>query len=231
MRKSIKKYEAFSLVEMLLTIAIIGIIMLLVATTLTTLIKVSMISNSKNLARNDSNFVMEYMGRILGNSTFSDIRIYDSSSVREFNLEEMNMVEDGDIEAVYTAPDVSSGNEIHVKSLGYEQWICIGFFRDPEDSTEGYLVKSIYYETDLGNHSSCFEPGDAINTKNFALLHSDSVKFTNFNVEYMSVGNNSNMFIIDSTVIPVNWPTSFSVPMNKEITRQTTVSTQGLTWY
>jgi len=230
MKKNIKKYEAFSLVEMLLTIAIIGIIMLLVATTLTTLIKVSMVSNSKNLARNDSNFVMEYMSRMLGNSTSSDIKIYDSSGARTFDLEAMNTINGSNLEDAYV-DNQSVGNEIHIKSFGYDQWICIGFFKDSVVSDEGYLVKSIYYEDTLVDHSSCFEPIDESSSKNYALLHSDAVKFTNFNIEYMSVGDNSNLFVIDSTVIPVNWPTGFSVPVVKEITRQTTVSTQGLTWY
>ncbi|MGI6423505.1 MAG: type II secretion system protein [Candidatus Dojkabacteria bacterium] len=227
-----KKYRGFSLVEMLLTIGILAIITLLVATTLTTLIKVSIVSNVKNQARNDVNFIMELMQRSLGNSNVGDISIYESKSVRTFNPETMKVeTVPAGVGSVYTSTEGVSGNEIHVRSYGYNVWSCIGFFldsyipEDPQETRYGYLLKTTKYE--LADHSDCFDE-----TTEVLVLHNVDVKVKEFLIEYLVVGDDSdNMFIVSSTVWPSNWPTGFSLPANKEITRQITVSSQGLTWY
>jgi len=227
-----KKYEGFSLVEMLLTIAILGIITLLVATTLTTLIKVSLVANNKNQARNDVNFMMELMNRSLGNSNVGDITLYKSMDVRRFNRETMRVenVPTG-VGSTYDNPTLlvdDPANEIHVRSYGYNVWSCIGFFKDSVDSNIGYLVKTTNYN--MQNPYECF---DSQRTNSYvAVLHNYTVNVLDFNVEYLVVGDDAdNMFIINSVVTPINWPTGFSVPVNREITRQITVSSQGLTWY
>lgn len=232
MKTNIRQYEAFSLVEMLLTIAILGIVTLLVATTLTTLIKVSMVSNSKNQARNDVNFITELLNRSLGNSNVGDITLYQSSAVRKFNRSTMK-VEDADtgIGSIYNNPTLLVGvpsNEMHVRSYGYNIWSCIGFFQDSEDSEIGYLLKTTSYT--LENHADCFDEnrqGGYI-----AVLHDFTVNVIDLNIEYLVVGDDGdNMFIINTVVEPHHWPTEFSVPVSREITRQITVSSQGLTWY
>lgn len=227
-----KKYEGFSLVEMLLTIGILGIIIVLVATTLTTLIKVSSVSNSKNQARNDVNFIMELMNRSIGNSNVGDITLYQSSEVRKFNRETMK-IENAEIGIgdVYANPTLLIGtpaNEIHVRSYGYNVWSCIGYFKDSSNSEYGYLLKTTIYS--MEDHSECFNT-DRENAY-VSVLHNYAVNVEDFSVEYLVVGDDAdNMFIINTTVVPLNWPEGFSVPINKEITRQITVSSQGLTWY
>lgn len=225
------KYEGFSLVEMLLTIAILGIITLLVATTLTTLIKVSLVANSKNQARNDINFMMELMNRSLGNSNVGDITLYNSGTVRVFNKQTMKVEDIQSVGNVYDNPTLLIGtpaNEIHVRSYGYNVWSCIGFFRDKEDQQIGYLLKTTNYN--MSDPYECFN--SERENSYVAVLHSFTVNVLDFSVEYLVVGDDAdNMFIINSVVTPVNWPTGFSVPVNKEITRQITVSSQGLTWY
>ena len=232
MKREIKKYEAFSLVEMLLTIAILGIVTLLVATTLTTLIKVSIVSNSKNQARNDVNFMTELLNRSLGNSNVGDITLYQSSGVRKFNRDTMKVEdEDSGVGSTYSNPTLSIGepsNEMHVRSYGYNVWSCIGFFQDSEDSEIGYLLKTTSYT--LENHADCFDENRSDGY--VAVLHNFAVNVVDFNVEYLVVGDDGdNMFIINTVVEPRYWPTGFSVPVNREITRQITVSSQGLTWY
>ncbi len=231
MRKIYKKYEGFSLVEMLLTIAILGIITLLVASTLTTLIKVSLISNSKNQARNDVNFIMELMNRSLGNTNVSDVTLYNSKSVRIFDRESQMVVDSqpGSIVGIYQNPTLLEGipsNEIHVRSYGYNVWTCIGYFLDEEG--QGYLLKTSVYEMD--DHSDCFssDRDDAY----VSVLHNYDVDIKDFSIEYIVIGaDGDNMFVVNTVVEPKNWPAGFNVPVNREITRQITVSSQGLTWY
>lgn len=231
MRKIYKKYEGFSLVEMLLTIAILGIVTLLVATTLTTLIKVSLISNSKNQARNDVNFIMELMNRSLGNTNVSDITLYNSNSVRKFDSINQKVVSQP-LGNTYQNPALLEGvssNEIHVRSYGYNVWTCIGYFEDVDDENpQGYLLKTSVYEMD--DHSDCFnsDRDDAYVT----VLHNYEVDVKDFSIEYLVIGDDGdNMFVVDTVVEPKNWPVGFNVPVNREITRQITVSSQGLTWY
>ena len=232
MRKIYKKYEGFSLVEMLLTIAILGIVTLLVATTLTTLIKVSLISNSKNQARNDVNFIMELMNRSLGNTNVSDITLYNSKEARIFDRESQMVVDSqpGSIAGIYQDPTLQEAmpsNEIHVRSYGYNVWTCIGYFLD-EEGQEGYLVKTSVYEMD--DHSECFNSDR--DGAYVSVLHNYEVDVKDFSIEYLVIGDDGdNMFVVDTVVEPKNWPVGFNVPVNREITRQITVSSQGLTWY
>ncbi len=235
MKTTIKKYKGFSLVEMLLTIGILGIITLLVASTLTTLIKVSMVSNAKSQARNDVNFITELMQRSLGNSNVGDISMYNSSTVRFFDRENMVIVEEpGGVGTTYQNPTLLANiesNEIHVRSYGYDVWSCIGYFKDYDAErrdTYGYLLKTSRFS--MGDHSECFSP--TVDDSYISVLHSYEVNISDFNVEYLVVGDdNDNMFIINTVAQPIFWPQSFKVPVNRDITRQTTVSTQGLTWY
>lgn len=224
-----KQYEGFSLVEMLLTIGILGIIMVLVASTLTTLIKVSSVSNSKNQARNDINFMMEFMNRSLGGSNVSDITMYQSQNVRHFNEDTMALedIPEG-LGNVYTTPSLTAGvpaNEIHLRSYGYNVWTCIGYFKSLTDGSKGFLLKTTMFN--LENHSDCFSPNSYV-----AVLNSEEVNVDTFSVEYLVVGNDAdNMFIVNATVEPLDWPERFGLGVKKEITRQITVSSQGLTWY
>jgi hypothetical protein len=206
--------------------------MVLVASTLTTLIKVSSVSNSKNQARNDINFMMELMNRSLGGSNVSDITLYQSLDVRTFN-ETTFYLEDapGGVGTVYDNPSLLIGvpaNEVHLRSYGYNVWTCIGYFKGSVDENRGYLLKTTMYG--LENHSDCFS--SEREGAYVSILHSESVNVNTFSVEYLVVGDDAdNMFIINATVESLNWPERFGLSVNKEITRQITVSSQGLTWY
>jgi len=61
------KYEGFSLVEMLITIVILGMVMLIASVTLTTLIKISTVSSNKTRVRNETEFVLELVRRTVRN--------------------------------------------------------------------------------------------------------------------------------------------------------------------
>jgi prepilin-type N-terminal cleavage/methylation domain-containing protein len=90
-----EKYQAFSLVEMLLTIVIIGMVMLISSVTLTTLIKVSTVASNKIRARNESEFVLELVRRTVRNSDPSDVLIFSTQEARKFDFDNMAIVDTG----------------------------------------------------------------------------------------------------------------------------------------
>ena len=232
MRKLIKEYKGFSLVEMLLTILILSVVMLLVASTLNTVIKASNTANSKNLARSDINYIMDILNRSVTNSDLDYIYLYDSSK-RVFELKnglpKIVTPADMDLEEVYSdvpLMDGISGNEIHVKVYGYSVWTCFGYFRDVNDEY-GYIVKATLPDSDTFNHDLCFSESTEI-----TILHSFSIDATDFNMSYIDIGDGKNsMFIINATLTPLYWPVSNSFPVTREVSRQVVVSTEALTWY
>lgn len=243
MRKDIKKYNGFSLIEMLLTIMILSVVMLLVASTLNTVIKVSNTANSKNLARSDINYIMDQYSRLISNSDLDDIYLYNSAnydsnagtynqSVRYLGVDANGIPvikpgggENLDLyEATNRPIDGAVGTEIHVRLYGYPLWTCLGYFRD-EANKYGYIVKTT--RADLSNHADCFGKDAIIN-----ILHSFSVDATNFSIRYVDIGDNKNsMFIINAGLTPLYWPVSDSFPVTKEVNRQIVISTESLTWY
>ncbi len=233
LKRSTKKYTGFSLVEMLITIVIIGVVMLISAITLTSLVKISSVSSNKTRVRTETEFVLELVRRTVRNSNPSDIYIYDSIDERRFNPENSTVVSTSEhlnIEEIYTngLEENVFGNEIHFRPYGYENWICIGFFKSSVDENLGYILKNS--ADDLwNNHSSCFE-NDLENMRYIMVLNSEYVNIKAFNIAY-TVSDNTNYLIrFDLNAEPVNWYLGNGAPVEKEVFRQTVVTTEGLIW-
>jgi len=236
MKNIMKKYNAFSFIELLLTMMLLGVIMLLVTSTLMTTIKVSTTTASKNLTRSDINYVMEVFQRSLRNADVDNIYLYDSRDVRyvtEGGNGQIRIGSDVNLGETYsTSTVVDQGNEIHVKLVGYEYWTCIGYFPgediDPQtDQPYGYIVKTTYNGTSLIPSSECFNK-DAVIT----LLHSYTVDATeDFNIQKIVTNDENSMYVIDVTLRPLQWPVSNVFPVTREVSRQVVVSTQSLTSY
>lgn len=230
-----RKYIGFSLVEMLLTVLLLGIIMMLVTVTLNTVIKVSQASNSKNTTRADITYTMDYVKRGLTNSQIEHIYIFDSSEKRYISTDgsnrQLQVFTKGDLGDTYVDKNVKelgafdNANEIHFKMYGYDLWTCIGYFRD-ESGEYGYIVRNGHANLE-DSHSSCFD-GNQIVTP----LHSFMVDVMSFSIDYIQVADNRNsMFIIDATLQPLYWPVRETFPITREVSRQAVVSTEALTWY
>lgn len=246
MRKEIKQYEGFSLIEMLFTIVILFIVMLLVATTLNTVIRTSQTANSKNQARSDVNYIMNTYERLITNSDLEDISMYDSSSVRKFGFDASGIpiiiTTGSGVNTRYDNPIKTNntyGNEIHVRLYGTDYWTCIGFFRDDyslSTSDYGYIVKATMKEDVSVEHSSCFE-----NSASIVLLHSYSnnimvrnrTGYSNlpFDMRYIQVDENNSMFNIRVSVEPLWWPLKGTYLKQSWVTRELAVSTKALTRY
>ncbi|MGI5897941.1 MAG: pilus assembly FimT family protein [Candidatus Dojkabacteria bacterium] len=227
------KYEAFSLVEMLLTIVIIGFVMLISAVTLTTLIKVSTVSSNKTRVRNESEYVLELVRKTVRNSNPSDVFIFNSKNARNYvHNKETNTVTiestgTQDLKTLYSTPlgENEVGNEIHFRPYGYNSWVCIGYFKD-RDSDKGYIVKS-NVEDLLNNHESCFASASG---KFLISLNSDYVSINSFDIAYTKSPDNNYLIRFDIEAEPVFWYFAKGAPVSKKVLRQTVVKTEGLIW-
>lgn len=221
-----KMYEGFSLVEMLITITILGFVMVLTATTLTTLIKVSTAGELKSTTRNDVNFVLEFSKRALSNSNLEDIHLYDSYDERRYDFVANDFVDVVDVSGVYASSlgDGVIGNEVHVRVYGYDRWSCIGRFRDVDDPNKSYVVKTSVNE--LSDHSSCFDGSNYP-----IIMTSEVVNVDTFDIKKNLIGDGNTMFTVDMVGEPTSWPVGSGLPVSRSVSKQITVMTQGLTWY
>lgn len=227
------KYEGFSLIEMLITIVIIGVVMLISAVTLTSLVKISTVSSNKTRVRNETEFVLELVRRTVRNSNPSDVYIFNSTDVRRFNPETSaveRVSELINLDEIYSQnlEENTFGNEIHFRPYGYESWICIGFFKSSLDESKGYILKN--NSDDLwNNHASCFQ-NDPDNMQYIMVLNSDYVNMKEFNIAYTITDETNYLIRFDIMAEPVSWYLSQGAPVNREVFRQTVVSTEGLIW-
>ena len=233
MRNLKRKYRGFSLIELLLTTMILCVIMLLVATTLNTVIKVSNTTNSKNTARSNVSYIMDFVSRALSNAELLDVYMFNSRSVRgigQGHTGSIAVVPTGNVSSAYSDgelgdTDLSDYNEIHIKLYGYDEWVCIGHFRDAKGY--GYLVRTVYEEDMGGDHSLCFGESSMVTP-----MHSFMIDVPTFNLDYLVVGDGSNrMFVIDATLRPLYWPMKNTSLVTQDVSRQSVVSTEALTWY
>lgn len=227
-----KKYEGFSLIEMLLTIFILGVVMLISARTLTTLIKVSLISEAKSITRTEVDFMLEVVSRSLNSANLEDIHIYDSKDVREYDFVNNQIVDSPDtllVEDAYSNEVEEDGTEIHIRSYGYDRWICIGYFKDTV-TDHWHLLKTSVPERD--DPEDCFSSGADLSQYTI-VLNSLDVHVGEFLVGKNTLNEGNTFFTVDIFAEPVNWPVAEGrdILVNKGISKQITVSTQGLTWY
>jgi prepilin-type N-terminal cleavage/methylation domain-containing protein len=251
-----KKLKAFSMVEMLITLAIMAIVMLIATQTLTTVFKVSTMTKLKTVTRNEIGFAVELTERLLANSNVVDVKIYDVSNtttdpidddyendVRYYNEDTGGIYTElasGEIEAIYT-DDLSTadvGNEIHIRPYGYSLWVCLGYFHgysDGEVNSNGYFLKrTVTSFPDGYGHESCFDTsaeGPSLVESPILVLNSDDVNVNDFRVSYIKSSDINNVFYIDLVMEPTHWVPGDQSNIEKAIYRQAIITTQGLTWY
>ena len=233
-----KLFKAFSLVEMLITLAILSVVMLITTLTLNTIVKTSAIAKYKTVTRHEVDFAIELIDRLLSNSNVADVYVFDSSEVRYYDVQE-NQIRDNtesfseeQIALKYDEELATGdeGNEIHVRPYGYPIWVCIGYFKDNNiEDPRGYLVKRTMTNLTDENHASCFDQG-VEPTQPLLVLTSEEVSVTDFNVSYIKSASNNNVFYVDIMMEPIYWVGS-SDKIQKEVFRQAVITTKGLTWY
>ncbi len=229
-----EKYEGFSLVEMLITIAIMGTVMIISSTVLSTLIRVSTVSSNKIRARNESEFVLELLRRTIRNSDPSDVYVFRSnepvgvSQGRYYDPENDVIVGEVD-DAVYTngLPEGEIGNEIQFRPYGFTNWLCLGYFKDKDDpDNKGYILWTSGYDL-RDNHASCFESAP---NSYLMLLNSDYINITDFGISYMESADGNYIITFDIFSEPMHWYLGPQAIIDREVHRRGVVSTEGVVW-
>lgn len=232
--KTKNSYEGFSLVEMLITIAIMGVVMLTASSTLTTLIKISTVSSNKTRVRSEGEFVLELVRRTVRNSNPSDVYIFDSDTVREYDPDANIVVNTDNIPSspavlqVYENPvsENQVGNEIHFRPYGYESWICIGYFPSSKGDGMGYILRTSAQNL-LNQQQTCFE-GD---TGAYVIaLNSEVVNIRGFDIAYTVLKDTNYLIRFDIEAEPTEWYLAEGAPVKKIVHRQAVVSTEGIVW-
>ena len=154
----------YSLVEMLITLAIISTLLTLVGILLTTLLKTSISTEARTTARKES----EYLSAVLR----INIANADPEKVLVFSAPNREMNEDGEfinlagVDITAVSLDGSVANEIHVLPLNGNKWVCIAHaYVDTIEGPRGMLLRTSASLTtipvdsiDGATHKKCFSP-------------------------------------------------------------------------
>ncbi|WKZ31293.1 MAG: hypothetical protein QY318_00770 [Candidatus Dojkabacteria bacterium] len=224
--KAQKKYEAFSMVEMLLTLLIMGFVMILVGATLTALIKASAISSARTLSRNEKEFMFDLLERYIENADPEEILVYNVSGRYIDEDGSISVSNPQQVAASFEEPVEQAsgiGSEIHVRPVGSNNWICIAFYPGDIGATDlgsgfapdvttpsngdesiGYLLKAT--SDSLANHKDCFDPAENLTLENeLVFLNSREIDVEIFEVSYFQSQSENYTFLIDLGIEPVNW--------------------------
>lgn len=221
-----KRYSGVSLVEMLITMIILSFVMLLVSVTLTTMVRTSIISTSRTSARQESEFILELVRKTIRNSSPDDIRIYNVTG-RSFDADAFVTIDQSLTGYDVSVPDGGVGTEIHFRPIGYDKWVCIGFFPLLNNPEKGVILKAV--RRDLTAGSECFNGESLEYAGNTLALSSEDIYINDFSLHYFDTYDENYIITIDLDVEPVNWlPTKSDMKPN--YFQQSVVSTQKLTW-
>ncbi len=221
------RYSGMSLVESLITVTIIGVVMLLVSVTLTTLIKASSISSGRTTAREESEFILELIRRTTRSSHSDDIRIY-SVEGRSFNVDTGLTVDDETSGYEASVGEGVVGTEIHFRPTGFDRWVCLGYFPDVVDSETGYILMASAQT--LGSAADCFDGSTQNFLQSMVYLNSPSLAVNLFEIQFFSTQGNNVLMTIDIEVEPKNWSEGFTGLITPKYFKQAVVSTQKLDW-
>lgn len=228
-------YQGFTLLEMTLTIAIIAIVILLISTTLTTMIKNSINTNSALQTREETELVFEYLTKNIKQSDPSNIVFFASGGARNYNDSLGKTVENQTSRTAnaYANPlpvgnnpaDPIRINEIHFLPSGAKRWLCLGFFTDLQTG-KGYILKSSMGSVSgADGHKACFDSTKSDYRKNTMVLNSREVNINDFSIKSYAVTSENAMLLFDISAIPMN---AYSTENPTAVTRQLVVSTNKM---
>jgi prepilin-type N-terminal cleavage/methylation domain-containing protein len=236
----VKSYTAFTLMEMIVTLAIMAIVFLLISATFMAIVKASIISNSLMSTRDEADLALRVIENSVKQSDPEYVMIYNSSGVRTYTASTFRVNNTGsptDIATVYgtkVAMGSQAGNEIHMLPQGSDRWICIGYFIDPS-TNHGYLLKtSSKAIATPADHDNCFDPSFddykkntiQLTTDGFNIVDDPAVPDDGLRMSYFYGDNENTIYFLEVTAAPYRW---FGDTKPLQIVRQSVVTTRKLT--
>jgi len=221
-----KKYEGFTMIEMIIVMGLIFIVFVAFASVLTSLMRASNTVSARILVRQEGEYLSEVFRKHIRNANHSAIRVYRSRDPDvpgigivipdiTFEYDEDENIVYSNVESLrQTASTIvvhsGRGTELHFRPSGNtDEVVCIGYFEDTI-SGRGYIARS---KTTLPSTWQNYEPSDCFieeNSsgnqefrKNFMVLNSDLVNIDDFEVHVANISggpiNNYYTFTIKMT--------------------------------
>ena len=196
-----KKYQAFTLMEMIIVMALIFVVFLAFVSVLTAMMRSSNTVSARMVCRQEGEYISEVFRKFIRNASYESIRVYrrnNPSITFEADDERVNYSNVLDISpsnpTTLGGAGGSGGTEIHYRpSANPREVVCMGFFQDTA-TERGYIIRSKVTYTDhwsAYNPNSCFNPGNDEFRKNFMILNSDLVHIEEFSIAFSAGGLNN----------------------------------------
>jgi prepilin-type N-terminal cleavage/methylation domain-containing protein len=185
-----EKYTGFTLIEMLITMAILMVIFLAMGNIVVNMLTASNSVSTRMLVREEGEYMAEVLRKYLRNSSADNVELYvrDEPEIVFADYEAVEINYDGNSEARELGVD-ESATEIHFRPSAdaTNKVICLGFFRTEQG--RGYLIRASNDFSGSWNDydpETCFpeEPSsDPDFRKNFGILNSDLIYIEGFSIQ------------------------------------------------
>jgi len=231
------RYGAYSLMELIIVIAILGILVTVSSRVLVTLIQVSTLTKVKVAMRQESKFIETSLSRNLKSADAESLRFYKVSGRRISG----GKIADAGSALTYQnvnpddAAELANVNEIQFALAGNpDRTICYARFEGtPKGSldTQGFIVRSVIDSQLATNHPEyCFSDDNDLFRQSFQILHMSSVDVTQFDINYIQTRPGLGYMTVDFTLRPVYWVGGEDSLLSRDVVRQVVVHMDGLTW-
>lgn len=190
-----KKYSGFTIVEMLITMAVLMILFLAIGSVITNMLVASNTISSRMMVREEGEHLAEIFRKYVRNSSTDGVKLYTRNNPEISFNEDFEVTLIGD-----SASECSFGcTEIHFRPTGESanKVVCFGYFEDSDaEDGAGYIVRSVSefngswsdYEA-----STCFPSSpstDQLFRKNFVVLNSDLVYVDGLEIQQTQTSSN-----------------------------------------
>jgi len=234
------KIKGYSLVEMLISLALISGVLILVGLVLTTMIKTSIMADIRTLARTESEFLAAIMQRNIENSIPNNIFLFKRAS--PYLLENGNLIVNESIEFNQVAFSGEIANEIHMLPASSDHWICIATGREIIEGREHVYIMRTAASTalissygDMESHASCFNPSKNSEVYDYlTYFNSEQVSIStgedSYAFELRGVKAPSGNLYIQSRigVSPISWIGGTNGPLKPEYLRTNLFKTHSI---
>lgn len=226
MRNFIKKkknkrthIEGYSLVEMLITLALISFVLTFVGIALTTMLKASIMSDARTVSRQEIEVLSSSLRLSIGNSRAERVQVFES----DWTILDGDLIQE-EVSPVFTAIAMGvPGNEIHILPTKADRWVCIASISKANPDVIGGIQKIVIRtsadfnvipstSTNLADHQKCFDPSanpELYDYMSFLTSESVTVNIPDTNNGFLITAyksSNTNIFI-DTHIglTPLEW--------------------------